>query len=104
MDQDFIKNYSLLDGFNVSRETCLDFEKFISMIRSENEKINIISKKNSKNSDIRKRHIIDSAQAIDFVDLNSNTTYDLGSGGGMPGIVIAIIFKNLKKSMQFNLY
>ena len=41
MDEDFIKNYSLLDRYNVSRETCLDFEKFISMIRSENEKINM---------------------------------------------------------------
>ena len=37
MDEDFIKNYSLLDRYNVSRETCLDFEKFISMIKSENE-------------------------------------------------------------------
>ena len=52
MDEDFIKNYSLLDRYNVSRETCLDFEKFISMIKSENEKINIIAKKYSKNSDI----------------------------------------------------
>ena len=58
MDEDFIKNYSLLDRYNVSRETCLDFEKFISMIKSENEKINIIAKKYSKNSDIRKRHTV----------------------------------------------
>ena len=42
MDEDFIKNYALLDRYNVSRETCLDFEKFISMIKSENDKINII--------------------------------------------------------------
>ena len=46
---------------------------------------------------IRERHIIDSAQAIDFVDLNSNTTTDLGTGGGFPGIVIAIMIKNKKK-------
>ena len=104
MDENFIKNYALLDRFNVSRETCLDFEKFISMIKQENEKINIIGKKSSKNNEIRKRHIIDSAQAIDFVDLNSNTTYDLGTGGGMPGIVIAIMAKNLKKKMKINLF
>jgi len=104
MEQDFIKNYSILDSLNVSRETCLDFEKFISMIRSKNEKINIISEKSSINGEIRKRHIIDSAQAIDFVDLNSNTTSDLGSGGGLPGIVIAIIAKNLKKKMKMNLF
>ena len=104
MEEDFLKNYSILDGLNVSRETCLDFEKFISMIRSKNEELNIISQKSSINGEIRKRHIIDSAQAIDFVDLNSNTTYDLGTGGGMPGIVIAIIAKNLKKKMKMNLF
>ena len=104
MQEDFLKDYSILDGLNVSRETCLDFEQFISMIKSKNKELNIISKKNSINGEIRKRHIIDSAQAIDFVDLNSNTTYDLGTGGGMPGIVIAIMVKNLKKKMKMNLF
>ncbi len=104
MEEDFLKNYSILDTLNVSRETCLDFEKFISMIKLKNEELNIISGKSSINVEIRKRHIIDSAQAIDFVDLNSNTTYDLGTGGGMPGIVIAIIAKNLKKKMKMNLF
>jgi len=104
MEEDFLKNYSLLDGLNVSRETCLDFEKFISMIRLKNEELNIISEKSSINGEIRKRHIIDSAQAIDFVDLNSDTTYDLGTGGGLPGIVIAIIAKNLKKKIKMNLF
>ena len=97
MEDDSLKNYSKLDRLNVSRETCLDFEKFISMIASKNKKINIISKKSLENDHIRQRHIIDSAQAIDFVDLNQNTTCDLGSGGGMPGIVIAIMAKNQKK-------
>tara|TARA_B100000029_G_C17505149_1_gene934187 strand:+ start:42 stop:686 length:645 start_codon:yes stop_codon:yes gene_type:complete len=104
MVDNFLKNYSILDGLNVSRETCLDFEMFISMIKSKNEELNIISKKSSINTEIRKRHIIDSAQAIDFVDLNQDTTYDLGSGGGMPGIVIAIIAKNLKKKTKINLF
>jgi|TARA_B100001741_G_scaffold47855_1_gene35753 16S rRNA (guanine527-N7)-methyltransferase len=104
MEDDSLKNYSKLDRLNVSRETCLDFEKFISMIASKNKKINIISKKSTENEDIRQRHIIDSAQIIDFVDLNENTTCDLGSGGGMPGIVIAIMAKNLKKKIKINLF
>ena len=102
--EDNFNNYSSLNKINVSRETYLDFESYISMLLDKNQHINIISKKTAKINIIRERHIIDSAQAIDFVDLNSNTTCDLGSGGGMPGIVIAIIFKNLNKSMQFNLY
>jgi len=104
MEDDSLKNYSKLDRLNVSRETCLDFEKFISMIESKNRQINIISKKISENGYIRQRHIVDSAQAIEFVDLNQNTTCDLGSGGGMPGIVIAIMAKNLKKNIKINLF
>ena len=70
----------------------------------KNDEINLISKESSKNEVIRERHIIDSAQIIDFIDLNSDTTTDLGTGGGMPGIIIAIILKNMKKDIKVNLY
>ena len=53
---------------------------------------------------IRQRHIIDSAQIIDFVNLNYNTTSDLGSGGGMPGLIVAIAMKKIKNDMKINLY
>ena len=104
MDSIISKNYSQIQKLDVSRETCNDLEKFIGMIQRKNEEINIISKKRSDKEAIRQRHIIDSAQIIDFVDLNCNTTCDLGSGGGMPGLIIAILMKKLKKSMQIKLY
>ena len=102
--EDIIKLYSLLDYLNVPRETYLDFEVFVSMIKERNQEFNIISKETAKNQVIRERHIIDSAQIIDFVDLNSNTTTDIGTGGGMPGIVMAIMMKNIKKDLKINLY
>jgi len=102
--EDIIKSYSLLEGLNVSRETYLDFEILISMIQEKNQEINIVSKDTAKNTVIRERHIIDSAQIIDFIDLNSSTSIDLGTGGGMPGIVMAIMIKNLKKDLKINLY
>ena len=101
MDE-YFKKYSILGKFNVSRETCIDFERFISLILEKNQKINIIGKKTE--SIIRERHIIDSAQAIDLIDINDTICSDLGSGGGLPGIVLAIIMKNLKKKMKFKLY
>ena len=104
MEQEILNSYSRLSSLNVSRETFLDFELFISMIIEKNKEINIISKDNAKNEVIRDRHIIDSAQIIDFIDLNSNTITDLGSGGGMPGIIIAIILKNMKKDIKIHLY
>ena len=103
MDE-ILKKYPLIHNLNVSRETCLDFEKFITMILEKNKEINIVSKQTTTNEAIRERHIIDSAQVIDFVDLNKNTISDIGSGGGFPGIVIAIMIKSLKKNMKINLY
>ena len=104
MDSIISNNYSKITKFDVSRETCNELESLISMIQKKNKEINIISKKNSQKEAIRQRHIVDSAQIIDFVDLNTNTTSDLGSGGGMPGLIIAILMKKLKNRMKIKLY
>ena len=95
MDQEILNSYSSINHLNVPRETFFDFENYISMILEKNKKINIISQNTASKKAIIERHIIDSAQIIDFVDLNSNTTTDIGSGGGMPGIIVAIILKNM---------
>tara|TARA_B100001287_G_scaffold194979_1_gene164951 strand:+ start:213 stop:860 length:648 start_codon:yes stop_codon:yes gene_type:complete len=104
MDNIFSNSYSIIPDINVSRETCNELEILINMIQKKNEEINLISRKNVKKKDIRDRHIIDSAQIIDIVDLNSNTTCDLGTGGGMPGLIVAILMKKLKKKMKINLF
>ena len=102
--EEILKKYPLLKDQNIPRETFIDFESFISMLQKINEEINIISKETSKNEIIRERHIVDSTQIIEFIDLNSNTITDIGSGGGMPGIIISIMLKNLKKSAKIHLY
>jgi 16S rRNA (guanine527-N7)-methyltransferase len=104
MHQEIKNSYSKLSGLNVSRETFSDFESYISMILEKNEKINLMSNKFNEKNDIIERHIIDSAQIIDIVDFNYNTTTDIGSGGGMPGIIIAILLKSLKKDIKVKLY
>ena len=104
MDNVILNSYSKISSLNVSRETCNDLESLISMILEKNKKINIISKKISEKIAIRERHIIDSAQIVDFVDLKSNTTCDLGTGGGMPGLIVAIVMKKIKNSLKINLY
>ena len=104
MDNVILNSYSKIPNLNVSRETCNDLECLISMIQEKNKEINIISKKTDEKWVIRERHILDSAQIIDFVDLNSNTTCDLGTGGGMPGLIVAIAMKEIKNKMKINLY
>ena len=102
--EEIFKNYQIIKDQNVPRETLIEFELFISMLQEENEKINIISKETAKKEIIRQRHIVDSAQIIEFVDLNSNIITDIGSGGGMPGIIISIMIKNQKDLAKVHLY
>ena len=97
-----ILNYSCLERLNVSRETFPDLEEFRKFIIKKNKIINLISKKTEQIS--KERHIIDSAQIIDFIDLNRQICTDIGSGPGLPGIVLAIIMKHKNSEMKFNLY
>ena len=104
MDNQILNSYCKIPSLNVSRETCNELESLISMIQKKNKEINIISRKVFEKEQIRERHIIDSAQIIDFVDLNCNTTSDLGTGGGMPGLIVAIVMKKIKNDVKINLY
>jgi 16S rRNA (guanine527-N7)-methyltransferase len=78
---------------NVSRETLEELEDYTKEIIYRNKDINLISKKTEKS--IKTRHILDSAQTIDFVDKKDiNICTDLGSGAGLPGIVLSILMKS----------
>jgi 16S rRNA (guanine527-N7)-methyltransferase len=65
-----------------------------------NEKNNFISKKTVP--DIWHRHILDSAQLVKFIDFNKGILADFGTGGGFPGIVLAIFNNN--KDFHIKLY
>ena len=97
-----ILNYSCLEPLNVSRETFPDLDKFCQIIIDKNRDINLISKQSEGIA--KERHIIDSAQIIDLIDLNKPICTDIGSGSGLPGIVLAIIMKHKRSDMKFVLY
>ena len=101
MDQNY-DNYKILDKFNVPRETFSDLDEFKDLIIKKNKEINLISQKTV--SDIRKRHIMDCAQVIDLIDINSKICTDIGSGAGLPGLVVSIMLKAKKIDMKMNLY
>ena len=97
-----ILEYLKLEPLNVSRETFFELEEFRSLILEKNKQINLISSNSEEIS--RERHIVDSAQIIDFIDKNDNLCTDIGSGSGLPGIVLAIIMKHKNSHMKFHLY
>ena len=101
MDE-YFDNFLVLDKFNVSRETFSVLDEFRKLIIEKNKEINLISTKSIKNS--RNRHILDCAQAIDFIDINSKICTDIGSGAGLPGIVLSILLRDKKIDMKMKLY
>ena len=91
IDSNYIKNSKLTD-LNVSREALIDLKEFGSSIISRNKEINLISASTEKS--INTRHIEDSLQTIDFINKKDiQICTDLGSGAGLPGIVLAILMK-----------
>jgi len=97
--QNHIKLIKLLQ---VSRETIKSLNIFENLLLENNRKFNLISK--STANIIKTRHILDSAQVIDFVDKNSKICVDLGTGAGFPGIVLSILFKERKYPTRIDLY
>ena len=97
MDQDIIFN-----KLNVSRETLSRLNHYKDLVLSENKKINLISSKSAEK--FMERHIIDCVQIIDFIDINSKSCTDLGSGAGLPGIALAILLSERNVDIKMNLY
>ena len=66
-----------------------------------NLKYNLISK--STENDIWKRHFLDSAQLVKFINFKDGFSLsDLGSGGGFPGLVLAIY--NVNPNFHVKIY
>lgn len=75
-------------GLNVSRETFSRLETYVDLVRKWNPAINVVSRKSLEG--IWDRHIIDSVQVYSSTTVG-NYWLDIGSGGGFPGAVVAIL-------------
>tara|TARA_Y100001935_G_C17292616_1_gene504317 strand:+ start:26 stop:679 length:654 start_codon:yes stop_codon:yes gene_type:complete len=102
IDSNFIKFGKEVPS-KVSRETLKELEYYSKAIIEKNKSINLISKSTEKFINIR--HIEDSAQTIDFIDKSDiKTCTDLGSGAGLPGIVLGILMKSKKPLFKLIFY
>ncbi|MBA1340019.1 MAG: 16S rRNA (guanine527-N7)-methyltransferase [Pelagibacterales bacterium] len=85
----------------VSRETITSLKEYEKTLIKGNISLNLIGK--STIEQIWNRHILDSFQVIDFIDKNDKTLIDVGSGAGLPGIILAIAAKNKKIPLKIHL-
>lgn len=74
---------------DVPRETLERLEHYVELLLEENERQNLVAR--STLEEIWQRHIVDSAQIIPFAPRSDSSWLDIGSGAGLPGIVIAIL-------------
>ncbi|MBQ8481805.1 MAG: 16S rRNA (guanine(527)-N(7))-methyltransferase RsmG [Alphaproteobacteria bacterium] len=77
--------------YNVSRETFKKIEQFSELLREWNQKINLVSR-NSLGI-LWERHILDSAQLINYIPEQIEYLLDIGSGAGFPAMILAILLQ-----------
>ena len=92
---------ALLAGLNVSRETLAALRAFEALVQRWNPAINLVSK--ASLVDLWPRHILDSAQVFALCPDPAATWVDVGSGGGFPGLVVAILARELKPDLHVTL-
>ncbi len=92
MDIVFVKKY-LEENLKFSKEKIQKISKYIDLLLIYNKKYNLISKNTEK--EVWNRHVLDSAQIIKYIDFKKdNILCDLGTGAGLPGVILAIANTN----------
>lgn len=86
---------------DVSRETYDDLMHFADLVKKWTTKINLVSPATIDR--LWDRHIVDSAQIFGLARENYEKWADIGSGGGFPGIVVAILAKEKTPTAAFTL-
>lgn len=77
---------------DVSRETVARLESFVALVESWQRRINLVSGRSLPN--LWYRHVFDCAQLLPLIPNTCEVLVDLGSGGGFPGVVLAILGVN----------
>lgn len=85
--------------YNVSRETFLKLEMFVTMLEEWQTRLNLVSKNSLPQ--VWERHIADSAQLFKFMPEKASLVYDLGTGAGFPGMVLAIMAQEKRPQTKF---
>ena len=80
---------------NLSQDQLEKFMRLIPIYKDWNSKVNLISRRDIEN--LFTNHILHSLSIVNIIEFESSTSVlDVGTGGGFPGIPLAIFFPNVK--------
>jgi 16S rRNA (guanine527-N7)-methyltransferase len=82
---------TVLKQLEVSRETTVALDAYVELLKKWQLRINLVA--TSTLPDIWRRHILDCGQVVNLAPATARAWVDLGSGAGLPGLVIAILLK-----------
>ncbi|PTQ69694.1 16S rRNA (guanine(527)-N(7))-methyltransferase RsmG [Celeribacter persicus] len=88
-------------GLDVSRETLERLESYLALLKKWNPVINLVSKSTLEQA--WQRHFVDSVQIFSIAPKGLRHWADFGSGGGFPGLVCAVLAKELSPEIRFTL-
>ena len=89
------------DWMNVSRETLQHLLDLVALVEKWTPAINLVSKATMPH--LWQRHILDSAQLFPLIPPAATSLLDLGSGGGFPGLVLAIMARDAAPELHVTL-
>jgi 16S rRNA (guanine527-N7)-methyltransferase len=75
--------------FPVSRETLDRLDAYLTLLKSWNQRINLVGRDSM--GDPWRRHILDSAQLAPRIPPAARVLVDLGSGAGLPGLILSLL-------------
>lgn len=88
---DFVQRFLIQQGISGIEEKMSKLELYVELLWEVNKTVNLISRKTLK-GEIWLNHVLDSLLPIGKLSFDRKTVLDFGSGGGLPGIPLKIIF------------